>query len=159
MILQCSKKHSLTTTVFLFKVLKSLSHHGLKYLDISECSNVTSKQLATLLTQQPNIEQLSLQGTCEMSAILQVFEASSRFLTRLRCVINSSQCNLEIKTTELETSNSYALTIPVFQCIMSVMLSAFFLSFYQKGLKNNDIGLNLKTDQVNLIFLKQAVSF
>ena len=69
---------------FLFKVLKSLSHHGLKYLDISECSNITSKQLATLLTQQPNIEQLSLQGTCQMPATLEVFRESRLFITRLR---------------------------------------------------------------------------
>ena len=146
MILQCSKKRSPTTAVFLFKVLKALSHHGLKYLDISECSNITSKQLATLLTQQPNIEQLSLQGTCEMSAMWEVFEESKRFLTKLRYVIDSLQCHLEIKTTELETSKSYVMStlstdnthtnsgLVQFFNVLCLMLSAFFLSFYQKGL-------------------------
>ena len=108
MILQCSKKQSPTTTAcFSLKVLESLSHHGLKYLDISECSNITSKRLATLLTQQPNMEQLSLQGTCQMSAIVEVFEASRRFLTRLRYVITSSQCQLQIIT---NLSNLYVMT-------------------------------------------------
>lgn len=85
---------------FFFKILNSLSHHGLKYLDISECSNITSKALATLLTQQPSIEQLSLQGTCQMPTILEVFEASRRFLTRLRYIIISRQCYWQIITNE-----------------------------------------------------------
>ena len=69
---------------FIFQVLDSLSNHDLKYLDISECNNITSYQVSNLLAKQRNVEQLSLQGTCDMTEICQVFETQRQTLTKLR---------------------------------------------------------------------------
>ncbi|XP_066017290.1 F-box/LRR-repeat protein 2-like [Pocillopora verrucosa] len=66
------------------EVLESLSCHDLKYLDISDCNNVTSVQVAKLLARQPNVEELSLQGTCHMAAILNVLASNRQSLENLR---------------------------------------------------------------------------
>ena len=68
-------------------MLESLSCHDLKYLDISDCNNVTSVQVAKLLARQPNVEELSLQGTCHMAAILNVLASNRQIRENLRYTI------------------------------------------------------------------------
>ena len=69
-----SVRFLMLTWPIVFQVLESLSGHDLKYLDISDCKNVTSVQVSKLLAQQPNIEELSLQGTFTFPASPQVFD-------------------------------------------------------------------------------------
>ena len=68
-------------------MLESLSCHDLKYLDISDCNNVTSVQVAKLLARQPNVEELSLQSTCHMAAILNVLASNRQSLENLKYTI------------------------------------------------------------------------
>ena len=68
-------------------MLESLSCHDLKYLDISDCNNVTSVQVAKLLARQPNVKELSLQGTCHMAAVLNVLASNRQSLENLKYTI------------------------------------------------------------------------
>ena len=68
-------------------MLESLSSHDLKYLDINECNYVTYVKVAKLLARQPNVEELSLQGSSHMAAILNVLASNRQSLENLRYII------------------------------------------------------------------------